>query len=99
MSSKRRKLITNNKTSDPRTFLAEGVRRVMQSRAGGNNAHQSHTSNVSAEEALASNPHICEPHGSYEQAIRTFVQNRISSDPDYSPERFPNCSKWVNKQK
>lgn len=50
-------------------------------------------------EAITSNPHIREPYGSYEQALLQHVQNRINTDPDYNPERFPNTSKWVNKNK
>lgn len=112
MSSKRRKLITNSKPTgaDPRTLLTEGVRSVLQSRTsgttsssaagvGGGGSASSTNTNISVDEALASNPHIHEPYGSYEQAIRTFVQGRINTDPDFCPERYPNCTKWINKKK
>lgn len=99
MTSKRRKLIASAKPSgsDPRSIITDSVRQVIQTRniAGSSAA----SSNVSADEALAANSHIHEPYGSYEQAIRTAVQSRINSDPDYTPERFPNCSKWINKKK
>jgi len=113
MSSKRRKLINGSKPSvvEPNNMISQGVRQVLQSsrlnnRSGVGSGSSSSSSagtvaNTAAaiEEAIASNPHIHEPYGSYEQAILNHVQNRISTDPDYNPERFPNCSKWIKKNK
>ena len=90
-------------------MLAQGVRHVIQSRARSGASSTSGPSSSSQgtiasqiatlEEAVASNQHIQEPYGSYEQAILNHVQNRINSDADFNPERFPNCSKWINKNK
>lgn len=98
MSSKRRKLITTNKTNvtDPSAVLTEGVRQVLQSR---NSAVGGATAPVTVEQALAIVPHITEPSGSYEQAIRLHMQNRVQSDPDFNAEHFPNTMKFVNKKK
>lgn len=103
MSSKRRKLINGSKpaVAEPTSILNQGVRQVLQSRARNSGASTSSASaNVNAiEEAIATNPHIQEPYGSFEQAILDHVQNRIQNDPDYSSERFPNTSKWIKKNK
>lgn len=111
MSSKRRKLINNAKpaTAEPNNILPQSVHQVLQSRitSNGGAASSSSSSSTSSasnsnitpllDEAIATNQHIQEPHGSYEQALLNHVQNRITSDPTFSPERFPNCSKWINK--
>lgn len=111
MSSKRRKLINGSKPSlvEPNNIITQGVRQVLQAsrlnRVVGSGSSASSSAGTVAntaaaiEDAIASNPHIHEPYGSYEQAILNHVQNRISTDPDYAPERFPNCSKWINKNK
>lgn len=106
MSSKRRKLINGSKPSavEPNNMLAQGVRQVLQSRASRNGGAAASSSSengtaASVDEAIASNQHIQEPYGSYEQAILNHVQSRITSDADYSSERFPNSSKWVKKNK
>lgn len=110
MSSKRRKLINNAKpsTAEPNNILPQSVHQVLQSRitTNGGAATSSSTSSAAAsnanitpllDEAIATNQHIQEPYGSYEQALLNHVQNRITSDPTFTPERFPNCSKWINK--
>jgi len=109
MSSKRRKLISGAKPSaaEPNSMLGQGVRQVLQnrtSRFGGSSSGASSSSSTAAtisslNEAIASNQHIQEPYGSYEQAILDHVQNRLSNDVDYSPERFPNVTKWIEKNK
>lgn len=87
-------------------MLAQGIRQVIQSTrpsgaSGGPSSSSASTAATvaSLEEAIATNQHIQEPYGSYEQAILNHVQNRINSDTDFNPERFPNTSKWVNKNK
>lgn len=104
MSSKRRKLINGSKPSiiDPNNILGQGVRTVLQSRVGraGSSSAASTSANISAvDEAIASNSHIHEPYGSFEQAILEQVQQRIQNDTDFNSERFPNTSKWLNKNK
>lgn len=109
MSSKRRKLISGAKPSaaEPNAMLGQGVRHVLQnrtSRFGGSSSGASSSSSTAAtisslNEAIASNQHIQEPYGSYEQAILDHVQNRLSNDVDYSPERFPSVAKWIEKNK
>lgn len=104
MSSKRRKLINGSKPaiSEPTSILSQGVRQVLQSRVGRTAGASSSSSaaNASAlDEAIASNPHIQEPYGSFEQAILDHVQSRVQNDPDFSSERFPNSAKWVKKNK
>lgn len=104
---------TKPSTAEPNNILPQSVHQVIQSRIttnGGSSAAaaaaSSSSSSASAsnsnitpllDEAIATNQHIQEPYGSYEQALLNHVQNRITSDPTYSPERFPNCSKWINK--
>ncbi|KAJ6641718.1 Large proline-rich protein BAG6 [Pseudolycoriella hygida] len=89
MSSKRRKLIESTKPSgsNPPQILTDTLRHVIQSQSNANSI------TLTTEEALAANPHIQEPYGSFEQAIRNTVQDRIQCDRDYNPERFPNCAK------
>lgn len=109
MSSKRRKLINNSKPSaaEPNNVLPQAVRQVLQSRIShGASTASSSTSSASMastaaslDEAISSNQHIQEPYGSYEQALLNHVQNRIRTDTDFTPERFPNCSKWISKNK
>lgn len=111
MSSKRRKLINNSKPSaaEPNNILPQAVRQVLQTRIshGANTtASSSSTSSASVstaaaslDEAILTNQHIQEPYGSYEQALLNHVQNRIRTDTDFTPERFPNCSKWISKNK
>lgn len=93
MSSKRRKLIQSTKpsSSDPNSILTDGIRHVIQSR--------NTLPSIPIEEVINSSSHLQEPHGSYEEALRNHVQNRVNQDPDYAPERFPNCSKWLNNKK
>lgn len=105
MSSKRRKLINNTKPSvaEPSNLLPQTIRQVLQSQRnshGSSSASASSSSSAvanSLDEAIATNQHIQEPYGSYEQALLNHVQNRIGSDADFTPERFPNCSKWISK--
>lgn len=108
MSSKRRKLISGSKpaAAEPNVMLVRGVRDVLQSRApriGGSSSSAASSSTATAStissitESIASNQHIQEPYGSYEQAILNHVQNRLSTDVDYNPDRFPNTTKWINK--
>lgn len=109
MSSKRRKLINNTKptAAEPNNIVPQTVRRVLQSRLShGASASSSSTSSASIgsaaaslDEAISSNQHIQEPYGSYEQELINHVQNRIRTDSDFTPERFPNCSKWISKNK
>lgn len=107
MSSKRRKLINGAKPSaiEPNNVLGQGVRHVLQSRtprsggASSSSASTNATNLAALDEAIASNHNIQEPYGSYEQAILSHVQNRMQTDADFSPERFPNCSKWIRKNK
>lgn len=110
MSSKRRKLINNSKPSaaEPNNILPQTVRQVLQSRTSSHGANAASSSSSSTaiaitapalDEAIATNQHIQEPYGSYEQALLNHVQSRITSDPTFTPERFPNCSKWINKNK
>lgn len=112
MSSKRRKLVNGTKPSaaEPNSMLGQGIRQVLHNRiprVGGSGSSTSSTlsSTTSAStltalnETIASNPHIQEPYGSYEQALLQHVQNRINTDPDFSPDRFPNTSKWAKKNK
>lgn len=109
MSSKRRKLINNTKPSaaEPNNILPQAVRQVLQTRIshGANTTASSSSSSASVstaaslDEAILTNQHIQEPYGSYEQALLNHVQNRIRTDTDFTPERFPNCSKWISKNK
>lgn len=112
MSSKRRKLITSSKpaAAEPNIMLGQGIRQIVQqqsrvARIGGPSTGAASSSASAAStvtslnEAIALNQHIQEPYGSYEQAILNHVQNRISSDAEFSAERFPNASKWINKNK
>lgn len=105
MSSKRRKLINNTKPSvaESSNILPQTIRQVLnRSSHGASTASASSSSSAvsnTLDEAIATNQHIQEPYGSYEQALLNHVENRISSDSDFTPERFPNCSKWINKNK
>lgn len=108
MSSKRRKLINSSKPTavEPNNILPQAVRQVLQSRVmnGASTATASSSTSIastatSLDEAIASNQHIQEPYGSYEQALLNNVQNRIRADADFNPDRFPNCSKWISKNK
>ncbi|XP_031620338.1 large proline-rich protein BAG6 isoform X2 [Contarinia nasturtii] len=107
MSSKRRKLINNSKpaAAEPNNILPQSVRHVLQSRIshGSSGASTSSASVASTaasiDDAISTNQHINEPYGSYETAILSHVQNRIRTDTNFTPERFPNCSKWINKNK
>lgn len=91
-------------------MLGQGLHQVLNNRipcvsGSGSSSSSTLSSSTSVNtmaalnEAITSNPHIREPYGSYEQALLQHVQNRINTDPDYNPERFPNTSKWVNKNK
>lgn len=93
--------------SDPRSLLTDGVQAVLQARttahgqgpSGSRNAAAaaSHgTSEAAVNEMLATNPHIHEPHGSYEQSLRSLVQSRTQTDSDFNAERFPNIAKWIS---
>lgn len=95
MSSKRRKLISSTKPSgsNPSQILTDTLRQVIQSQSNANSIM------LNTEESLAAHPHIQEPYGSFEQAVRSNIQKRIESDPDYNAERYPNCSKWLNSKK
>ncbi|XP_037044327.1 large proline-rich protein BAG6 isoform X3 [Bradysia coprophila] len=95
MSSKRRKLISSTKPSgsNPSQILTDTLRQVIQSQSNANSIM------LTTEESLAAHPHIQEPYGSFEQAVRSNIQKRIESDPDYNPERYPNCAKWMNSKK
>lgn len=95
MSSKRRKLISSTKPSgsNPSQILTDTLRQVIQSQSNANSIM------LTTEEGLAAHPHIQEPYGSFEQAVRSNIQKRIETDPDYNPERYPNCSKWMNAKK
>lgn len=104
MSSKRRKLINGSKPaiSEPTSILSQGVRQVLQSRVGraaGASSSNSAANASALDEAIASNPHIQEPYGSFEQAILDHVQSRVQNDPDFNSDRFPNSAKWVKKNK
>lgn len=109
MSSKRRKLINNTKpqAAEPSNIIPQAVRQVLQARTHGGGAASSSSSvattisntAASIDEAISSNQHIQEPYGSYEQALLNHVQNRIRTDSEFTPERFPNCSKWISKNK
>lgn len=83
MSSKRRKLISSTKPSgsNPSQILTDTLRQVIQSQSNANSIM------LTTEEGLAAHPHIQEPYGSFEQAVRSNIQKRIESDPDYNPER------------
>lgn len=95
MTSKRRKLISSTKPSgsNPPQILTDTLRQVIQSQSNANSIM------LTTEEGLAAHPHIQEPYGSFEQAVRSTIQTRIENDPDYNPERYPNCSKWLNPKK
>lgn len=104
MSSKRRKLINNSKptAAESSSILPQTIRQVLNRGSHGASTASASSSSAVAntlDEAIATNQHIQEPYGSYEQALLNHVQNRISSDSDFTPERFPNCSKWINKNK
>lgn len=110
MSSKRRKLLTAAKPppAEPNTMLGLGLRQVLQSRVVSRVGGASTSGSTSAalastaaalNDAIAINPHIQEPHGSYEQALLNHVQNRVRDDADFNADRFPNVSKWIQKNK
>lgn len=101
MSSKRRKLIQSTKptASDPRTILNDSVHAVLQAHPVAGGSATAAASVTAIDEALAGNSQLNEPYGSYEQVIRRVVNNRMNSDSDFTAERFPNCSKWINKKK
>lgn len=99
--------------SDPRALLHEGVRTVLQARAaaagpsgnrsgasaaaGGPASGGPGTSEAAVSEMLATQPHLHEPQGSYEQALQALVQNRVQADSDFNADRYPNIAKWISR--
>lgn len=100
--------------SDPRQLLTDGVRAVLgphppssgSSIAGNSNAGASSSNGTATpvtaaaiDEALAAQPQIHEPHGSFEQAMRLLAENRIRTDGDFNAARYPNLAKWIGRKK
>ena len=107
MSSKRRKLIQQTKPpTDIAGLVSDGVKKVVQtsgiqnpssssasSGSGGNNSSSATSlddiaSNIAGDVTVQS---------SYSEAMRATVRERLTNDPDFDDERFPNCSKYFKK--
>lgn len=107
MSSKRRKLIAENKpSSDVPSLITDGVRHAFQS-TGINMANLSST-NAAVSNASANGPSTLDEltnaiaddaalQSSYCEAMKASIRERLAKDPDYDAKRFPNCSKYFEK--
>lgn len=91
MSSKRRKLITNSKpNADIPSLVNDGIRNAAQTTSGINTSNLDDVSTSIASDIAVQS--------SYREAIITSVQERLNTDTDYSPERFPNIKKYFKKK-
>ena len=88
-------MINNAKPStDIPTLLTDGVRTSIKE--SGINANNS---NVNVEEvtaAIINDPAI---QSSYREAVNTNIQERLKTDKDFNPTKFPNTSKFFNCKK
>ncbi|XP_037905199.1 large proline-rich protein BAG6 isoform X6 [Hermetia illucens] len=92
MSAKRRKLVTNSKPpADVNALLSDGVRRALQN-VGASSSNPSSVDEMTA--AISSDPSA---QLSYREALRSNIQERLKTDPDFTPDKFPNSSKYFNK--
>lgn len=109
MSSKRRKLIAETKPpSDIPSLISDGVRHAFQNtginpaNANGSNSSTG-TNNTAAnrltalDELAGSISEDATVQVSYCEAMKASIRERLSKDPDYDAERFPNCSKYFEK--
>lgn len=112
MSAKRRKLVTNTKTTEVPVLVAEGIKRAIQvsgipppphqQQIPSNNINNPLTSSGASSSrinddismAIASDSIT---QASYCEALRTSVQDRLKTDPNFVPEKFPNSTKYFSK--
>lgn len=98
MTSKRRKLVTSTKPStDPNKLLTDSLKKAIYE-AGLSRTQPSGpgSSRVSSDEVVRSIVEDAATQSSYRERLRKEVKEKTDKDVDYDPERFPNCSKFVN---
>ncbi|XP_055624349.1 large proline-rich protein BAG6 isoform X2 [Toxorhynchites rutilus septentrionalis] len=109
MSSKRRKLIAETKPpSDIPSLISDGVRHAFQSTginpASVNGSNSSTAANNAAGSRLTALDELASSisddtavQGSYCEAMKASIRERLAKDSDYDAGRFPNCSKYFEK--
>lgn len=109
MSSKRRKLIAETKPpSEVPALIADGVRQAFHNTGINPASASSSTSSVtsgnptingavSLDELASTISEDSALQGSYCEAMKASIRERLAKDPDYDAKRFPNCSKYFEK--
>lgn len=89
MSSKRRKIIANGK---PQGTVSQVIAETV--------AHAAGAAGVAGAEQIAqaagADPTL---QAAYKEEVKRSVGQQLASNPDYSPDRFPNASKYFNPSK
>ncbi|XP_055700663.1 large proline-rich protein bag6-A isoform X5 [Phlebotomus papatasi] len=94
MSSKRRKMIACSKAStDVQEVVSEGVRQAIKA-TGLSCASQTPVDDISR--AIATDSSV---QASYHDQMKEWMPHQYMDHPDYSPDRFPNISKYFNPMK
>jgi hypothetical protein len=101
MSTKRRKMfMTQKSSSNPQQLMSDGLRLAAQalrqpvaSSSRSTAPRSALNDNVPLDEILTSISADQQLQQQYRDTIRATINERISQDPDYSSEKFPNCKK------
>lgn len=94
MSSKRRKLIAKTKPSNNvPELVSDGVRHAVQTAGLTNNG----TTSLDEVAASISNDPVVQ--GTYREAMRETIRERLRNDPDFDASRYPNISKYFEPGK
>lgn len=95
MSSKRRKIISDKKSSpDVTSMINDGVRHALHS--SGINTNNGAVSVDDITTAISNDTNV---QNSYKETLKSTVQERLQNDPEFNPDRFPNSSKYFNNKK
>lgn len=98
MTPKRRKLVTATKPStDPNKLLTDSLKQAISK--AGLSSHPTtgpSSSRMSSDEVVRSIVGDATTQSSYRERLRKEVKDKTEKDVDYDPERFPNCSKFVD---
>lgn len=97
MSSKRRKLVTGTKPpTDPKQLLADTLKNAIQN--AGSSSSSTRLSPAQIEERVNTIASDSAVQSSFRERLRKDIKDKTDKDVDYDPERFPNCSKFVNNK-
>lgn len=98
MTSKRRKIVNAAKPpTDPNKLLSDGIKKAIE-KAGCSSHSSTSGRNQRTEEIAGAMAADTSLQSSYRERLRQGIRNRMEKEPDYDPERFPNCahSIWLN---